>query len=608
MPTQNHNFDPDHFLKTLSARPGVYQMLGVDNEILYIGKARNLRARVSSYFRKDLASPRIQIMVGQIRDIQVTITNNETEALLLENNLIKQNKPRYNVYLRDDKSYPYIFLSAEDKFPRLAFDRGKRQGKGRYFGPYPSASAVRQTLGLLQKLFMLRQCEDHFFNNRSRPCLQHQIKRCTAPCVNLIDAEKYRQDVEHSIMLLEGKSREVIDALVQRMDTAAESLNYESAAGYRDQIQRLRKIYDKQHISGETGDFDIVACAARQNVSCVQVFYIRDGQNLGNKAFFPRTPAGAETAEILRAFMEQHYLQHPPATEILISESIDDEELLAQLLSERNDKKITISSQLRGERLRWLQLAATNAQNALETLLSSKQGVLQKIEDLQQLLELESTPERMECFDISHTSGEATVAACVVFDGNGPLKSDYRRFNIENITAGDDYSALRQALQRRYTRLKKGEGKLPDILFIDGGRGQVSVALNVLEELQIDGVTVIGIAKGPDRIAGQERIIVSDHDRILSPPSDRPGFLLIQAIRDEAHRFAVAGHRLRRKKARMRSILEDIPGLGPKRRQQLLKQFGGLQGLQKAGVEDIASVKGISLQMASEIYATLHES
>jgi excinuclease ABC subunit C len=601
----NTAFDIERFLTSLSTRPGVYKMLSAEGDILYIGKARNLKARVGSYFRNHSDSPRIHAMVAQIGNIEVTITHNETEALLLENNLIKQHKPRYNVYLRDDKSYPYIYLSTEDPFPRLSFDRGKRQGKGRYFGPYPSASAVRQTLGLVQKLFRIRQCEDTFFKNRSRPCLQYQIKRCTAPCVNLIDTNAYRQDVEQSILLLEGKSRQVTDMLVERMDHASQALDYEAAAEYRDRVQLLRKVYDKQYVSSEKGDFDIVACELKENMSCVQVFYIRDGRNLGSKTFFPRTPPAATRVDVLEAFIQQYYLQHQPGGDILIDESIADLQPLEELLSERAGKKINIQRP-RGKRAVWLRLAATNASNALQSKLSSQQNMEQKLEDLQQLLELESLPERMECFDVSHTQGEATVAACVVFDGNGPVKSDYRRFNIRDVTPGDDYGALRQALERRYTRLKKGEGKLPDILFIDGGRGQVSAAAAVLEELQVPAVCIIGIAKGPDRVPGQERIIIANGERSLMPEGNRPGFLLIQAIRDEAHRFAISGHRLQRKKARTRSILEDIHGLGAKRRQQLLKHFGGIQGLQRAGVEDIAAVKGIGREMAVKIYATLH--
>jgi excinuclease ABC subunit C len=546
-------------------------------------------------------------MVNQVRDIQVTVTRTETEALLLESNLIKQLKPRYNVYLRDDKSYPYIYVSTEDAFPRLAFDRGKRQGKGRYFGPYPSAAAVRETLGQLQKLFQVRQCEDSFFRNRSRPCLQYQIKRCTAPCVNLVSREEYRRDVENVIQFLEGKNDAVIQSLVERMDAAAANLDYESAAHYRDRIQYLRRVYDKQYISGEQGDIDIIACAVGGGIGCVQVFYIRNGRNLGNKAFFPKMPEDAASRDVLQGFITQYYLQHDIARELLISEPIEDQALVEQMLGEQAGRKVGISSRTRGERARWVRMALNNAETTLAARLASRQGMQARLEDLQTLLQLDTLPERMECFDISHTQGEATVASCVVFDTNGPVKSDYRRFNIRDIKPGDDYAAMRQALERRYTRLKKGEGKLPDILFIDGGKGQVGEALAVLEELQVEGVIVVGVAKGPDRIAGQERLIMPQLDKTLQTESDRPGLHLIQAIRDEAHRFAISGHRAQRKKARNRSPLEDIPGLGPKRRQQLLKNFGGLQGLKKAGVEELAGINGIGKRLAEQIYATLHQ-
>lgn len=599
--------NPEQLLKNLSTHPGVYRMLDKQGEVLYVGKAHNLKARVSSYFRTEQLAPRIQAMVNQVRDIQVTVTRTESEALLLESNLIKQLKPRYNVYLRDDKSYPYIYVSTDDPFPRLAFDRGKRQGKGRYFGPYPSAAAVRETLGQLQKLFQVRQCEDSFYRNRSRPCLQYQIKRCTAPCVNLVSEEEYRRDVENVIQFLEGRNDAVIQSLVGRMDAAAANLDYESAARYRDRIQYLRRVYDKQYISGEQGDIDIIACAVEGGVGCVQVFYIRNGRNLGNKAFFPKMPEDAASRDVLQGFITQYYLQHDIARELLISEPIEDQALVEQMLGEQAGRKVGISSRLRGERARWVKMALANAETTLAARLASRQGMQARLEDLQTLLQLDTSPERMECFDISHTQGEATVASCVVFDTNGPVKSDYRRFNIRDIQPGDDYAAMRQALERRYTRLKKGEGKLPDILFIDGGKGQVGEALSVLEELQVEGVTVVGVAKGPDRIAGQERLIVPQLDKTLQTESDRPGLHLIQTIRDEAHRFAISGHRAQRKKARNRSPLEDIPGLGPKRRQQLLKNFGGLQGLKKAGVEELAGISGIGKHLAEQIYATLHQ-
>ncbi len=608
MSAEENRFDYKAYLKTLSTRPGVYRMLDANEKILYVGKADNLKARVSSYFRRDALPVRIQAMVAQIADIQITITNTTVEALLLESNLIKELKPKYNIYLRDDKSYPYIYVSTDSTFPRLAFDRGKQHGNGRYFGPYPSASAVRETLGLLQKLFQVRQCEDSFFRNRSRPCLQYQIKRCSAPCVGLVSEGSYQQDVEKSLLFLNGKNTEVIDVLAGQMEKASAELNYEAAATYRDQIQYLRKIYDKQYISGEGGDLDIIASVIEDRVACVQVFYVRGGRVLGNKAFFPSVPENAANKDVLHAFISQYYARHEIIAELLVNEPIEDQQMLADILSTRTEINVSISGKVRGERAKWLRLAEANAKAALNTYLSSRQGLLQKFESLKNLLELDTIPERIECFDVSHTRGEATVAACVVFDQQGPVKSDYRRFNIKGVTPGDDYAAMRQALERRYTRLKKGESKMSDVLLIDGGKGQVAEAMSVMEELQIQELAIVGVAKGPERIAGRERLVVPHLNKTLVTAADTPGLHLIQNIRDEAHRFAITGHRARRSKARNRSVLEDIEGLGPKRRQALLQQFGGLQGLKKAGIEDLAGVQGISDKMAQKIYLTLHES
>ena len=599
-------FNPAALLKNMSTNPGVYRMLDAKGEVLYVGKAHNLKARVSSYFNNERLPARIFTMVKQVSDIQVTITNSEAEALLLEINIIKEIKPRYNVYLKDDKSYPYIYVSIDETYPRLAFDRGKRQGAGKYFGPYPSASAVRETLGQLQKLFQVRQCEDSFFKNRSRPCLQYQIKRCTAPCVNYIQPEQYRDDVNNAMLFLEGKNDVVIQALVTKMDSASAQLNYEVAAHYRDQIQNLRRIYDKQYISGEQGDLDIIACAVIGGMSCVQVFFIRNGRNLGNKAFFPKTPDESSVQDVLQAFITQYYISNSPPREMLVSHLLEDQGLIERVLSDKVARRVSIASRLRGVRAQWMKIAVGNANSALQTRLASHQGMSRKLEDLQKLLNLDSIPDRMECFDISHTQGESTVASCVVFDANGPVKTEYRRFNIKHVDAGDDYGAMRQAISRRYKRLKSEEGKLPDILFIDGGLGQVNSALKVLEELQVDGVTTIGVAKGADRVAGQERLIIAHTRKTVQTRSDRPGLHLIQQIRDEAHRFAISGHRAQRQKVRNQSILEEIPGLGPKRRQVLLKSFGGLQGVKKASINDLANISGISRDMAAQIYATLH--
>lgn len=605
-------FDSKAFLKTLTTRPGVYRMLDAEGTVIYVGKAKNLKRRVSSYFSRHDNSPKTRVMVSQIRDIEITVTNTENEALLLENNLIKEHRPRYNILLRDDKSYPYIYLS-DDDFPRLGFQRGRRNKKGRYFGPFPSSSAVRESLNLMQKLFPVRQCEDSFFRNRTRPCLQYQIKRCSAPCVDYIDKERYGEDVRHAVMFIEGKNNDIIDELVRRMEQASEALEFEQAARYRDQIANLRRVQEKQYVMGEEGgNLDVIAAVQQSGVGCVQVFFIRNGRNLGNKTYFPRHTADSDEAELLAAFLPQYYLgggaaqerQIPP--EVLVNQTIPEVEVLEGVLSEQAGRKVAVSSRLRGERARWLQLAATNAEQALSSHMANKLNIMARFEALQEALEMDDLPQRIECFDISHTMGEATVASCVVFDTNGALKSDYRRFNIEGITPGDDYAAMHQALTRRFKRLKQGEGKFPDILLIDGGKGQLTQAEEVLEELQVIGVILIGVAKGPTRKPGVEQLILSGQETPIILPADSPARHLIQQVRDEAHRFAITGHRQRRAKARRTSPLEGIPGLGPKRRQQLLRQFGGLQEVARAGVEDLAKVKGISRQLAQGIYDAFH--
>ena len=599
-------FDAKAFLKTLTPRPGVYQMHNAEGEVLYVGKAGNLKKRVSSYFSRSAQTAKTRSLVSQIKSVQVTVTRSETEALLLENNLIKNLKPRYNILLRDDKSYPYIYLSGHPDFPRLGFHRGAQRGKGQYFGPYPSAGAVRDSLNLLQKVFPVRQCEDSFFSNRSRPCLQYQIKRCTAPCVGLVDRETYQEDVRHAVMFLGGKSSQVVDELVTRMETAAAALNFERAAHYRDQIGKLRRVQEKQYVSGETGDIDVVAVAAKSGVGCIQVFYVRGGLLLGNKPFFPIHTQDESETEILNAFLPQYYLGKDVPAEILVNQPLPEIDLLEQALAAQAGRRVTITSRVKGERARWLEMALTNAQESLAGKLASKAGMRSRMVALQEALGLEQPPSRMECFDISHSMGEATVASCVVFNEEGALKSDYRRFSIENITPGDDYAAMHQALLRRYTRLKNGEGKLPDILFIDGGKGQLSEAEKVLEELQLSGVTLVGIAKGPDRKPGLETLFLSGSNSAIILPRDSAALLLIQQIRDEAHRFAISGHRQRRDKTRSGSQLEKIPGLGPKRRRSLLSQFGGMSEVARAGVEDLASVEGISRQLAQRIYDNFH--
>ncbi|MET0070290.1 MAG: excinuclease ABC subunit UvrC [Candidatus Thiodiazotropha sp.] len=603
---QRQAFDYAGFLNTLTTRPGVYRMVNAEGDVLYVGKAKNLKKRVASYFTRSL-NQRIQVMVGQIAQIEIIVTHTEAEALLLENHLIKSLKPRYNVLLRDDKSYPYIYLSTDHRYPALSFRRGARRGKGRYFGPYPSAASTRETLQVLQKLFPVRQCEESFFRNRSRACLQYQIKRCSAPCVGLVSAQAYGEDVGHAVLFLQGKTNQVIDELVARMEQASGELNFEQAAVYRDQIKHLRRIQEKQYVSGEGGDLDIVALAKRGGSACIQVFYIRSGRNLGNKSFYPSAPRDASEATILQAFVSQYYLEKPVPGEIILSRQLQEQALLQEVLSGQAGKRVRISSRVRGERARWLKMAQGNAEMALQARLNAQAGMEERLLALQQALQLQAIPERMECFDISHTRGESTVASCVVFNEQGPLKSDYRRFNIEEITPGDDYAAMAQALDRRYRRVKKGEVALPDILFIDGGKGQIGAVHERLQDLGISGLTLVGVAKGADRRAGMEQLFLLGRKAPIILPADSAALHLIQQIRDEAHRFAITAHRQRRSKTRNRSILEQIPGIGPKRRQRLMKQFGGLQELSRAGIEDISSVEGISTSLAEQIYHAFHD-
>ena len=606
----------DSILKHLPGQPGVYKMLNSQDEVIYVGKAANLKKRVSSYFQKAHPDPKTVALVSHIRNIETIITHTESEALLLENNLIKSLKPRYNILYRDDKSYPYIYVSTDQLFPRLTFHRGAQHGKGRYFGPYPSAGAVRETLALLQKLFPVRQCKDSFFKNRSRPCLQYQIKRCTAPCVDYVSADEYANDVRHAIMFLEGKSNQVIDELVRQMEAAASQLAYEKAAGLRDQITSLRRVQEKQYISRQGGDFDIIAAAIESGMGCVQVFTIRNGRNLGNRSYFPKQFGQQDTSELLSAFIPQFYLRSAshsgreiPAT-ILISESIPDADVLTNALSQQAGRRIQLLHKTRGDRAKWIEMAKQNAIHTITLRLSTHATQQQRFEALQEALQLDEIPQRLECFDISHTQGELTVASCVVFDQTGPVKSDYRRYNIEGITGGDDYAAMKQAVMRRYQKLQAGEGILPDILFIDGGKGQVAQAKQIFDELQIADVMIVGVAKGPTRKAGLETLIMSaclsESDQEFILPGDSAALHLIQHVRDEAHRFAITGHRQRRAKARTRSTLEDIDGLGPKRRQQLLRQFGGMQEVARAGVDDLASVPGISKLLAQKIYDAFH--
>lgn len=599
-------FDHAKFLNTLTSRPGVYRMVGEQEKVLYVGKAKNLKKRVSSYFTRSL-NRRIQIMVSQIVEIEIIVTHTEAEALILENQLIKSLKPKYNILLRDDKSYPYIHLSSDQDYPALSFRRGARTGGGRYFGPYPSAGSTRETLQLLQKLFPVRQCEESFYRNRSRACLQYQIKRCSGPCVGLVSEQDYAMDVEHAVMFLEGKTNLVVDELVKQMEAASQKLEFELAARYRDQIKSLQRIQERQYVSGESGDLDIVAIVKRGNSACIQVFYIRSGRNLGNKSFYPTVPQGDSEESVLRAFITQYYLDKPLPNEIIINTELQEQALLEAVFSEQAKRRIRIGSKVRGERARWLKMAAGNAKLALQSRINAQSNMDQRLQSLQQALDLAAIPERMECFDISHTRGELTVGSCVVFNQEGPLKSDYRRFNIEGITPGDDYAAMGQVLERRYRRVKKGEVPLPDLLFVDGGRGQLASVNDCLQDLGVSGLILVGVAKGADRKAGMEQLFLLGRKSPIILPADSPALHLIQQIRDEAHRFAITAHRQRRQKSRKRSVLEDIPGIGAKRRQRLMKQFGGLQALSRAGVEDLARVEGISKGLAEQIYQALHD-
>ncbi len=596
----------------LPGAPGVYRMLDARGTVIYVGKARDLRKRVGSYFVNHSGhTPKVRALVAQIVDLEVVVTRNENEALILESNLIKELRPRYNVVLRDDKSYPYIYVSTEHEYPRIGFHRGPRHGAGRYFGPYPNAGAVRATLNLLQKLFAVRQCEDTYFSNRSRPCLQYQIKRCSGPCVKLVSPEEYRRDIENALLFLAGRSQEVVETLVSRMGEAAARLDYERAARLRDQIAKLQRVQAEQHITADAGDFDIVVCRTRDGIGCVQVFFMRGGRNLGNKTFFPAHTREATPGEIIEAFLPQFYLtghaEREVPSDIILEQAIDDDGWLNGALSERRGSAVRLRVNVRAERAKWLDMALRNVDLALAERIATDIDQQRRLEALREALDLAEVPARIECFDVSHTRGEATVASCVVFGPEGARKSDYRRFNIEGVTPGDDYAAMGQALERRYGRLKREDSAMPEVLLIDGGVGQVAQAVSVLRELQIDEVTVVGVAKGTSRKPGLEHLILNDgrDERML--PKDSPALHLIQQIRDEAHRFAITAHRQARSRARKRSPLESVPGIGAKRRQRVIQHFGGLQGVARASVDDLQKVPGISRQLAQQIFEALRE-
>jgi len=604
-------FDAKAFLSTVTSQPGVYRMYDATGTVIYVGKAKDLKKRLASYFRQQVGSRKTETLVKNIAQIDVTVTHTETEALLLEHNYIKLYQPRYNVLLRDDKSYPLIFLSA-DSHPRLAVHRGAKHAKGEYFGPFPNSYAVRETLALLQKLFPIRQCENSVYRNRSRPCLQYQIGRCLGPCVaGLVSEEEYRQQVDYVRLFLSGKDQQVLHQLIERMENASKTLNFEEAARIRDQIQAVRRVTERQFVSGNSDDLDVIGVAFESGMACLHVLFIRQGKVLGSRSYFPKVPGGTDMSEVVQTFVGQFYLQGSqmrtlPA-EILLDFTLPEKDLLAESLSELAGRKIQIQSKPRGDRARYLKLARTNAATALTTKLSQQSTIHQRLAELAKVLNLAEI-NRMECFDISHTMGEQTVASCVVFDSNGPLRSEYRRYNITGITPGDDYAAMAQVLKRRYGKDLE-EKKIPDVIFIDGGKGQLGMAIDVFNSLNVtwdkNKPLLIGIAKGADRKAGLETLFFVPEGEGIALPSDSPALHVIQHIRDDSHNHAITGHRQRRAKVRNTSALELIDGVGPKRRQVLLKYMGGLQPLLNASVEEIAKVPGISQALAEKIYNAL---
>jgi len=602
-------FDSAAFLKNLTSQPGVYRMYNSQEEVIYVGKAKNLKKRVSSYFRSNLDNAKTRSLVSQIANMDVTVVNSETEAFLLENNFIKKYKPRYNVVMRDDKSYPFIFLS-DHEHPRLSFHRGPQKKKGEYFGPYPSAWSVRESLRSMQRIFPVRQCEDSYYRARSRPCLQYQMQRCSAPCVEgYVSDEEYKEQVNFARLFLKGKNQQVIGGLVEKMEAASEALNFEAAARYRDQINALRKVQERQWVAGTQDEMDVFGFAFKGNMACIQVMFIREGQLLGSKAYFPKVPNTADEQEVFESFFLQFYLAGNKVIpkQIVLSNTLTDEDAIADVLASEAGHKVQFFKGAREEKRKYLQLAQSNAQTALDAQYSQQKSVFARYLDLEAALEVDTPIQRMECFDISHTSGQQTVASCVVFNREGPNKSDYRRYNIEGITPGDDYAAMAQALKRRYKSVKEVQ-KIPDLLLIDGGKGQLAQAEAFFEDWPHDKKPMLlGVAKGTTRKPGLETLILAGSHQVLPMDSHSPGLHLIQHIRDESHRFAITGHRNRRQKVKTTSSLESIPGIGAKRRQTLLKFMGGLQGLKKASKDEISNVPGISPELAETIYDHLHQ-
>jgi len=599
-------FDGKKYARRLSAGPGVYLMRDSEGIALYVGKAANLRKRVSSYFDARPKIERIMRMVARIHSIEVSLTRSEAEALLLENEWIKSLKPRYNVLLRDDKSYPWVMLGTDHEFPRIAFHRGGKEKHRQYLGPYPSASSVRESINLIQKLFLLRNCENSYFSHRTRPCLQYQIKRCTAPCVGKVSTEVYAGQVEDALLFLRGQSQKVISRLIGRMEHAAGLQFYEQAAQYRDQINHLKQMQARQFVSAGNGDLDIIALARAGRSVAIEVISVRGGRSLGQRDYFPTQSEGHSDAEILHAFLGQYYSERKAPPELIISHPLEQQKLFEAVFSERSSRRVHIQSHPRSHRKNWLELAGRNALNALHMRSSESSRISRQFTELAQLLQLEEAPVVIECFDVSHTSGHKTVASCVVFDVEGPVKSRYRRYNLKGFEPGDDYAAMREVLSRRYRKLQKEEGHLPDLILVDGGKGQLGIAMEVLSECGLSDIPLMGVAKGPSRRAGYEEWVLPVAPHSLRPGPESAASHLIQMVRDEAHRFAITGHRGRRQKAAVHSVLEDIPGVGARRRRALLTHFGGIQGVRKAGIEELSGIPGINQQLAGRIFRALH--
>ena len=601
-------FDSKSFISSLTNRAGTYQMMDAEASVLYVGKAKNLKKRVASYFRKTGMSTKTAALVKRIKDIDITVTETETEALILEQNLIKKHRPPFNILMRDDKSYPYIFLSDKDQWPRLSFHRGAKKRKGSYFGPYPSVNAVRESMSLLQRVFKVRQCEDSFFKNRSRPCLQYQINRCTGPCVDMTSQEDYDLNVDLTRQYLEGKSEKIMKQLERDMEIASTEMKFEQAAEKRDQIKALRQVQSQQVIEKGRGVIDVIAASIEKGQACIHILFIRQGRILGSRSYYPKIPLSETVEDLLSEFLPQIYLNGSGRSdipkEIITNTSFDGSDALSNALQQFVDRAVIIKQSIRGTRAKWMELALRTSSLNLSAKLVSTQTINQRFEALRSTLDLENIPERIECFDVSHSSGEATVASCVVFDSSGPVKNEYRKFNIEGVGANDDYAAMDQALRRRYKRLVNGEGRVPDILLIDGGKGQLGIAREALSELGVVGVMIVGVAKGSTRKAGFETLILADENRVVAEP-DQAALHLIQQIRDEAHRFAITGHKQRRDKKRKISSLEGIPGVGPKRRRDLLKHFGGIVEVRKASVADLMKVTNINKHVAEAIYDEL---